>query len=159
MQKTMILILIAGIFIGCSSSQRMRGNKAEAVGEDLLKHMTVSAELVREFSEDEYRFIDLYFKNSSSTWSRLVNIQTDSVQPDVEFHVILPQDFKSWKNSKLLDFDLREEEAKSPKDRVRFIRNKKALKKYNHFGHVHNPFNVPTSLQTHKWVLLQVPKN
>lgn len=155
--KILVVLIAVFSFAGCAS-HRMRGEDVPTVEGVRVPNLRVTASEAKALSIDNYCLVDIYLRNLNTDWLRVKNVEIVGVKGADHFRVIVGPDLKQWRKSIALDFDLRIEKSKSPKERDRLRAQKAELAQYADEDHLYQPFGIPSQLQARKWLLFQFDK-
>ncbi len=145
------------ILAGCASVKSMRGQEAQLMNGPAKPGVKISAVYDSELSQEGYHLIRIYFLNMADHWQRIKNIQVSEVSSLDDFHLISGGDFKTWKQSMGLDYELKVEKAKRDKTDPPKKDIKAELSKLTKENFLLSPLSLPGKLQSERWVLIQTP--
>ena len=133
---------------GCASAKRqMPGEYASLIAGDEVAYFKVSSQVDEASSLENYKLVNIYFRNLGQHWLRVKNIEIIEVEKDLGFSVLAENDVNTYlrslrHNHKLLVENAKEGETVEP------------LNAYEFGDYLTKPFAIPSGLQTPKWVIL-----
>lgn len=149
---SLCLLLLIG-----SCASRMRGHEARP-SSTAKAAVKVTARLVPDLSVAGYHVVEVYLLNLQDRWERMKHARLVEVGGIEDFQVIEGEDLMTWKKSMLLEFDLKEEEAKKEGKPL----PSKSIKKRLASLEIENAFpgnvSLPPKLQVEKWLVVKIPE-
>lgn len=64
---------------GCASVKQMRGVEAHQTDGDQIQNLKITAEVVPDFSLENYRLVKVYFRNLNESWIRIKSVEITGV--------------------------------------------------------------------------------